>query len=116
MELEKKYDKSKILESYLNTINLNEGCYGVQTAAQNYFGKDVSSLDLAECAALACMPKAPSTYDPRNHADKNTTRRVDVVLKNMLDQKKITKPQYNCRGKRKTHDHCEKKCEYTRLV
>lgn len=94
LALEKKYSKNQILEAYLNTINLNEGCYGVETAAQNYFGKDVNNLDLAECAALACLPKAPSTYDPRNHADNNTERRK-LVLKNMLSQKKITQKQYD---------------------
>jgi penicillin-binding protein 1A len=102
LALEKKYNnKDTILEAYLNTINLNEGCYGVQTAAQNYFGKNVKDLDLAQCAALACMPKAPSTYDPRNHPDKNTERRVKVVLWNMLDQKKITQSQYDAAIKEK---------------
>ncbi|HEX2938924.1 MAG TPA: transglycosylase domain-containing protein [Ruminiclostridium sp.] len=95
LDLEKRYGKEQILEAYLNTINLNEGCYGVETAAQNYFGKDVKNLDIAECAALACMPKAPSTYDPRNHPEKNTDRRVNVVLKNMYTQHKITKQQYD---------------------
>lgn len=94
LDLEKRYGKEQILEAYLNTINLNEGCYGVQTAARNYFNKDVKDLDLAECAALACLPKAPSTYDPRYHPEKNTERRVNVVLKNMYKQKKITKEQY----------------------
>jgi penicillin-binding protein 1A len=95
LALEKKYpDKQQILEAYLNTINLNEGCYGVETASENYFGKDVNNLDLAECAALACLPKAPSTYDPRNHPAANAERR-QVVLKNMLNQKKITQAQYN---------------------
>lgn len=95
LALEKKYpDKQQILEAYLNTINLNEGCYGVETAAQNYFGKDVNQLDLTECAALACLPKAPSTYDPRNHPVANAQRRK-IVLTNMLNQKKITQAQYN---------------------
>lgn len=94
LALEKKYSKEQILESYLNTINLNEGCYGVETAAQNYFGKDVQNLDLAECAALAAMPKAPATYDPRNHPEENAKRRK-IVLKNMLDQGKITQSEYN---------------------
>lgn len=95
LDLEKKYGKDQILEAYLNTINLNEGCYGVETAAENYFGKSVKDLDLAECAALACLPKAPSTYDPRNHPDKNAERRINVVLKNMYAQGKITKKQYD---------------------
>lgn len=93
LALEKKYSKSQILESYLNTINLDEG-YGVETAAESYFGKDVKDLDLAQCAALASLPKAPSTYDPRKHPDNNADRRK-VVLENMLNQKKITQAQYN---------------------
>ncbi len=102
LALEKKYpDKKQILEAYLNTINLNEGCYGVETAAENYFGKPVQDLDLAECAALACLPKAPATYDPRNHPDKNTERRVGVILENMLKQKKITQQQYDQASKEK---------------
>lgn len=94
LALEKKYSKEQILESYLNTINLNEGCYGVETAAQNYFGKDVGDLDVAECAALASMPKAPASYDPRNHPQENAKRRK-VVLQNMLEQGKITKSEYD---------------------
>lgn len=94
LALEKKYSKNQILEAYLNTINLNEGCYGVETAAQNYFGKDVKDLDLAECASLACLPKAPNTYDPRLHAQNNADRRK-LVLKNMLTQKKISQKQYD---------------------
>lgn len=101
LNLEKKYSKSQILEAYLNTINLNEGCYGVETAAENYFGKKAKDLDLAECAALACLPKAPSTYDPRYHSDKNTDRRVNIVLKNMYSQGKITKKEYEAAIKEK---------------
>lgn len=94
-QLEKDYpDKDQIITAYLNTINLNEGCYGVQTASENYFGKDVKDLDLAEAASLACLPRAPSEYDPRQHYDANTKRRK-LVLKNMLDQKMITKAEYD---------------------
>lgn len=94
LELEKSNAKPKILEAYLNTINLNEGCYGVETAAQNYFGKDLKNLDIAQCAALASLPKAPNTYDPRTHSENNAKRRK-IVLQNMLNQKKITQAQYD---------------------
>jgi penicillin-binding protein 1A len=94
LQLEKDWTKPQILEAYLNTINLNEGCYGVETAAQNYFGKSVKDLNLTECAALAALPKAPSKYDPRNHPEANATRRK-IVLQNMLEQGKITKSEYD---------------------
>lgn len=94
VNLEETASKQQILEGYLNTINLNEGCYGVQTAAENYFGKDVKDLTLVEAAALACMPKAPSTYDPRNHPEANAKRR-EIVLNNMLEQEYITQAEYD---------------------
>lgn len=85
--------KSVILENYLNTINLGSGCYGVQTAAQTYFGKDAKDLNLSECAVLAAIPQAPTRYNPRNHPENNQKRR-DKVLKNMLDQGYITQAEY----------------------
>lgn len=64
LEFEKNYTKADILELYLNTIYLGKGCYGVQTAAQYYFGKDVSELDVAECASLIAITNNPSLYGP----------------------------------------------------
>lgn len=64
LEFEKNYLKEDILELYLNTIYLGQGCYGVQTAAQFYFGKDVGDLDLAECASLIAITNNPSMYGP----------------------------------------------------
>ena len=64
LEFEKNYTKQDILELYLNTIYLGQGCYGVQTAAQFYFNKDVSKLDLAECACLIAITNNPSLYGP----------------------------------------------------
>ena len=64
MELEKNYSKEVILTYYLNEIFLGQGCYGVQSAAQVYFGKDVSELSLAECASLAGITNNPSLYSP----------------------------------------------------
>ena len=60
--IENALSKELIIEAYLNTINLGFDSYGVQTAAQSYFSKDVNELDLIECAALAALPKAPSSY------------------------------------------------------
>ncbi|MCI6054283.1 transglycosylase domain-containing protein [Dysosmobacter sp.] len=64
LEFEKNYTKWDILELYLNFIYLGQGCYGVQTAAQFYFGKDVSELDVAECASLIAITNNPSMYGP----------------------------------------------------
>lgn len=64
LELEKNYDKTDIITWYLNEIYLGQGCYGVQSAAQMYFGKDVSELSLAECASLAGITNNPSLYSP----------------------------------------------------
>jgi len=64
LELEKNYSKEEILTYYLNEIYLGQGCYGVQSASQMYFGKDVSELSLAECASLAGITNNPSLYSP----------------------------------------------------
>ena len=85
--------KDVILENYLNTINLGSGCYGVQTAAQTYFGKDAKNLTLSECAVLAAIPKAPTAYNPKNHPEKNQQRR-DKILNNMKEQGYITEEEY----------------------
>lgn len=94
MNVENYYSKDQILECYLNTIGLGEGCNGVQTASNTYFGKDVSKLDLAQCAVLAGITRSPSTYDPFKHPDR-TKKRQKYVLDCMLDQKKITKGEYD---------------------
>ncbi len=64
LEFEKNYTKMDILELYLNTIYLGQSCYGVQTAAEFYFGKDVSQLTVAECACLIAITNNPSMYGP----------------------------------------------------
>ena len=64
LEMEKQYSKEEIMEWYLNTIYLGEQAYGVRTAAYTYFGKDVSELDLAECASLIAITNNPSIYRP----------------------------------------------------
>ncbi len=64
LELERDYDKKDIISWYLNEIYLGNRCYGVQTAAKFYFGKDVSELTLAECASLAGITNNPSLYSP----------------------------------------------------
>ncbi len=93
MNLEKYYDKETILEAYLNTIYLSHGCYGVKTAAETYFGKDISELNIAECAALAGITQYPGKFDPLWNPEANKTRQ-EYCLKNMLEQDMITKEQY----------------------
>lgn len=94
MNLEKYYDKDVILEAYLNTVYLSHGCYGVKTAAETYFGKDVSELNLAECASLAAITQSPGEYDPLWNPENNKIRQ-EYCLRSMLEQKVITQEQYD---------------------
>ncbi len=92
--LYKNFSKPTILEAYLNTISFTGTIQGVQTAADEYFGKDVSELNLQECAVIASITKAPRTYDPYNNPE-NLLERRNHVLWNMYDQGKITEAEYN---------------------
>lgn len=94
LNLEKYYDKDVILEAYLNTVYLSHGCYGVKTAAETYFGKDVSELNLAECASLAAITQSPGEYDPLWNPE-NNKKRQEYCLRSMLEQKVITQEQYD---------------------
>ena len=78
-EIEDKFEKKKILELYLNQINLGNGAYGVETAAQRYFGKSVRDLNIAEAATLAALPKAPERYNPKRHPERAIQRRNTVI-------------------------------------
>jgi penicillin-binding protein 1A len=78
-EIEAKYSKDKILELYLNQINLGNGAYGVETASQRYFGKSVRDLNIAEAATLAALPKAPERYNPRRYPDRAIQRRNTII-------------------------------------
>ena len=93
MELEKKVSKDWIMENYLNTINLGQNTLGVQAASRRYFGKDVSELNLSECAVIAGITQNPSKYNPISHPDDNAVRR-EKVLKNMKDQGYIDEAEY----------------------
>jgi 1A family penicillin-binding protein len=91
-EMERHYTKDQILEGYLNQISFGHGWYGVESAAQHYFGKSASKLTLAEAAALAAMPKGPALYDPLKYPDRVRQRR-NTVLALMADQGYITSAQ-----------------------
>ncbi len=92
--LESEYSKSTILECYLNTIPMGHGLYGVEVAANYYFGKSVNELTLLECASLASITKAPSNYAPDDKPENNKSRR-ETVLALMLEEKYITQEQYD---------------------
>ena len=94
LNLEKNYSKEEIIEAYLNTIYLSNGCYGVKTAAETYFGKDVSDLNIAECACIAAITQYPSKYDPLDNPEANRTRQ-EYILAQMYEQGYITEDEYN---------------------
>jgi penicillin-binding protein 1A len=84
IELEKTYSKDRILELYLNQINFY-GAFGVEAAAQRYFGKSVRDINVPEAALLAAIPKAPGRYNPRRYPDRAVARR-NMVLDLMREQ------------------------------
>ena len=104
IQLETVYTKDEILECYLNTIWLGESYYGVQVAAQGYFGKDLGELTLRECAMLAGVCNSPYYYNPRRNFYTRskegvdypaiTNDRTDYVLRCMYENQFITKEQY----------------------
>jgi penicillin-binding protein 1A len=77
--IEARYPKDTILELYLNQIYLGNGAYGVEAAAQRYFGKSARELNLAEAATLAALPKGPERYNPKRFPDRAVTRRNTVI-------------------------------------
>ncbi len=91
-QLEKQWSKDKILNEYLNIIYFGEGAYGVEAAAQEYFGVNAADLTIAQAALLAGLPKAPSAYSPRRDAGKAMARR-DLVLNHMYQQHYISSAQ-----------------------
>ena len=94
LQFEKEMSKEQILEAYMNTINLGQGCLGVQTASTRYFNKDVADLTLSECAVIAAITQNPTAYDPVTNPDQNAQRR-ERVLGNMLDQGYISQAEYD---------------------
>ena len=99
LNIEKHYSKDEIIEAYVNTIYLSHGCYGVRTAAETYFGKDVKDLNIAECACLAAITQYPSRYDPLLNPDQinpNTdVSRRNWILGKMYELGFITKAEYD---------------------
>lgn len=87
--IEQRYSKNKILELYLNQVYLGNGAYGVETAAQRYFGKSIRAVSVAEAAMLAGLLKGPGRYNPRRFADRAILRR-NTVLEVMRRKRVIT--------------------------
>ena len=88
--MEERLSKDEILYIYLNQIYLGSGAYGVQLAAETYFGKEVDKLNLAEMAMMAGLPKAPNSYSPIKHLDKAKERQA-YVLERMVKEGYITR-------------------------
>lgn len=108
IELERRYTKEQILEVYLNHIYYGHGAYGVEAAAQTYFGKSVTQLTLPEMAMIAGLPKAPTNYSPYNDPERAMGRRahclnrmvaVGVVTDSQAEEAKIT--PFNLVGRKK---------------
>lgn len=94
LEVEKLYSKEEIMEWYLNTIFLGEGCYGVQSAARVYFGKNVSDLTVAECASIISITNNPSLFDPYLRPERNRERQL-IVLSQLCEQGYISETEYD---------------------
>ena len=93
VQLEQKATKQAILTYYINKVYMSNGNYGMQTAAQNYYGKDLKDLSLPQLALLAGMPQAPNQYDPYSHPEAALERR-NLVLSEMKGQKYISAEDY----------------------
>ncbi|NNK85444.1 MAG: PBP1A family penicillin-binding protein [Desulfobacterales bacterium] len=91
-QLERRYTKDEILELYLNQVYFGSGAYGVESAARLFFGKTVNSLNLAECALIAGLPKSPSRYSPHVNVTLALKRR-NIVLRQMAAIEIITETE-----------------------
>ncbi len=94
LDLERKMSKEEIIESYLNIINLSNGCYGVGAASEYYFSKPLEELTLAECVSIAAITNNPSFYDPVRNPQNNRARR-DLILSEMFAQGYINSEEYS---------------------
>lgn len=94
LNMEKNYSKDTIIEAYLNTVYLGNGCYGVKTASEKYFGKDIKDLNAAECAALASITQFPTKFNPLLNPENNRERQL-FCLKKMHEIGALTDQEYN---------------------
>ena len=93
VKFETQYDKNVVMEWYLNQIYLGQGCYGVKSAAWEYFGKDLEELTTAECACLISITNNPSLYNPYYFPQNNRNRQLNVLWQ-MYEQGWITEGEY----------------------
>ena len=93
IQLERTATKQEILTYYVNKVYMSNGNYGMQTAAENYYGKDLKDLSIPQLALLAGMPQAPNQYDPYSHPEAALERR-NLVLSEMQKQGYLTAEQY----------------------
>ena len=93
-ELEDMFSKEEILELYVNKIYMGDGVYGIQTASNHFFGKDLKDLTVPQLALLAGIPNAPTDYNPYDAPDLAKQRR-DIVLYRMLATENITQKEYD---------------------
>ena len=94
MRVQREYSHDEILEFYINKVYMNYGNTGIGTAANFYYGKKIGDLDLAQTAMLAGMPNRPTVYNPYTYPEYAKYRR-NIVLKAMLNNKKISQEQYD---------------------
>ncbi len=92
--IERRYNKDQILEYYLNTVYFGQSANGISAAAEIYFGKDVSELTVTEGAAIICITKSPSSYNPYLHPENNKKRRNDTMWF-MHEQGYLTREEYD---------------------
>lgn len=103
IKLERQTSKQQILTYYINKVYMGNGIYGMETAAQTYYGKSLKNLSLAQTALLAGLPQSPSTYEPYEHA-KAATKRRNTVLYTMLQNDKISQSEYDAAVKEDVSD------------
>lgn len=93
INVERHFSKNQILDFYINKVYMGNGVYGMQTAAQYYYGKDLNQLSLSQLALLAGMPQSPTYYNPLSTNTQAATRRRNEVLNAMARSKYITQAQ-----------------------
>lgn len=93
-KVEEQYSKDQILTMYLNVVNYGDGCYGIEAASRDYFGKSAKDLTLSEAALLVGIPQSPNANNPREHYDAALKRRT-TVLNRMLSNGYITQAEYD---------------------
>ena len=112
LRVERELKKEKIVEYYLNTINLGSNCLGVEVASRRYFGKNVQELDLSECTVLASITQNPGRFNPITHPEENQKRRL-TVLKYMLNSGYISEEEYEGAVSENVYDRIRSVAENT---